>query len=243
MTDDINDALTYFENAYSTEGLNAQRRFPNEELCRFMGRNFFQLPIEERSKINILEVGCGSGANLWMIAREGFNATGVDLSPAAIELCAEMLKSYSCSAAMHVCDMTDLTLENETIDAVVDVFSSHCLDQKQGMEFLSEVLRVLKRGGKFFSYFPSTRSDTWQDHNDNGHIRISRLDYDTHDGLHRTSGPFYGNLHPFRFLHPLRYTKILEQCGFIVDYCETVTRTYSNRSEIFEFVVIEGTKN
>lgn len=236
------DTFGFYENSYVTDGFGAQRRYPNEELCRFMGRNFFGLPKENRSGIRILDTGCGSGANLWMIAREGFDAVGVDLSPAAIKLCEQMLASYDCQAELHVADMTKLPLDTGSVDAVVDVFSSNCLDQKQGDDYLSEVSRILKKGGKFFSYFPSTRSDTWTDQNFSDKGSKNRIDDDTLNGLHRKTGPYYGNDYPFRFLHERRYQHQLEDKGFSVNYCETLTRTYRNRQEVFEFVVVEGSK-
>ena len=57
-----------------------------------MGRKYFDKDLEERKNINMLEVGCGSGANLWMLAKEGFNAFGLDeskeaLTPSASECC------------------------------------------------------------------------------------------------------------------------------------------------------------
>ncbi len=235
-------ALNYFETAYSSEGFDAQRRFPNEEFCRFMGRNYFALPREKRANVSILETGCGSGANLWMVAKEGFDAHGIDLSPSALELCHEMLKSYGCSARVKPGSMTDLDYADNSMDAIVDIFSSHCLTQEQGAQYLSETHRVLKSGGKFFSYFPSTRSDTWTDVNNTSPQFQNRIDDDTLNGLHRETGPYFGNNHPFRFLHPRRYASLLEENGLLVTYCETLTRTYRQQSEVFEFVVIEGTK-
>ena len=34
----------------------------------------------------ILEAGCGSGGNLWMIAQEGFNTYGLDFSKESIKV-------------------------------------------------------------------------------------------------------------------------------------------------------------
>src|SRR6266567_279496 len=96
----------FYEASYKQEGAAAQRRYPNEELCRFMGRHYLHLPRERRSDIRILEVGCGAGANLWMIAREGFDTYGIDLSEEAIRLCRLMLHSYGTKATLHVADMT-----------------------------------------------------------------------------------------------------------------------------------------
>src|ERR1700704_1186222 len=107
MTNKANvDTKSFYETSYSREGFSAQRRYPAEELCRFMGRHYFGLPRLSRGVIRILEVGCGSGANLWMIAREGFDAYGIDLSVEAIRLCADMLASYGVTAHLKAADMT-----------------------------------------------------------------------------------------------------------------------------------------
>lgn len=243
MKDERGETFGFYEKSYISDGFQAQRRYPNEELCRFMGRNFFGVNQERRSSVRILDTGCGTGANLWMIAREGFDAVGIDLSPSAIQLCKRMLDNYDCQAELHAGDMTSLPFQSNSVDAVVDLFSSNCLDQKQGDTYLAEVSRVLKPRGKFFSYFPSTRSDTWTDQNHPDPGFKNRIDDDTLNGLHRKTGPYYGNEYPFRFLHERRYQHLLEEKGFTVTYCETLTRTYRNRQEIFEFVVIEGTKS
>ena len=67
-----NEAFLY-QTTYKNDGFRTQRMYPNEEMCRFMGRRYFSTERSERANISILEVGCGSGANLWMLAREGFD--------------------------------------------------------------------------------------------------------------------------------------------------------------------------
>src|SRR5438105_645758 len=59
-------------------------RYPGEDLIRFVARNFYKAP--SRSSVRILEVGCGPGANLWYMAREGFSVFGIDGAPTALEL-------------------------------------------------------------------------------------------------------------------------------------------------------------
>ena len=227
----------FYDKSYAKSGFDAQRRYPNEELCRFMGRNFFFIPKEKRHDIKILETGCGSGANLWMIAREGFSAYGIDLSEASLTLCQKMLEQYQTHAKLSVQDMSCMNFESCTFDAVVDVFSSYFLNVKNGTRYIKNVWNVLKPNGLFFSYFPSKRSDAYQ-HHEPSYL----LDSGTLNSILREDSPYHGQLYPFRFTHPEEYKQNLTHQGFKVKYLETVNRTYSSTNETFEFVVIEARK-
>ena len=143
----------FYDTSYEKLGFNAQRRYPNEELCRFMGRNFFPVPLEKRKEIKILEMGCGSGANLWMIAKEGFDAYGIDISQSGLSLCQTMLDNYGVSAKIQTADMAVAPFSDGYFDAVVDIFSSYCLTKQQFNDYLKNVNRILKHDGIFFSYF------------------------------------------------------------------------------------------
>ena len=63
--------------------LKGQRFFPNEELCRFLGRNF---NVKEK-KINLLELGCGTGSNINAFLHYKMNVTGIDISGKSIKIC------------------------------------------------------------------------------------------------------------------------------------------------------------
>ena len=45
---------SFYNSLYSKKGIEAQRKYPNEELVRFMGRNFFFKKFEVRKNICIL---------------------------------------------------------------------------------------------------------------------------------------------------------------------------------------------
>ncbi len=55
VLDTINIIKEHYEKGYKKKGASFQRKYPNEELCRFMGRNFFSIPKSKRKKIKILE--------------------------------------------------------------------------------------------------------------------------------------------------------------------------------------------
>jgi SAM-dependent methyltransferase len=225
---------TWYDHSYGHGGFAAQRLYPNEELLRFFGRHYFPLPPEERKSVRVLEVGCGSGANLWMIAREGFAAHGIDLSSEGVALCRKMLAHWGTSADVRVADMISTPFAAGHFDAVVDVFSSYCLDERGFARFLDEVARLLRPGGRFFSYAPSKESNAFRDPGPS-----QRIDASTLDGIRRDGAPFRGNLYPFRFVAPDEYRQQIEARGLSVTYLERVGRTYG-MTEYFEFVVIVG---
>jgi cyclopropane fatty-acyl-phospholipid synthase-like methyltransferase len=228
-------ALNYYRASYGDSGFDAQRRYPNEELCRFMGRNFFRLPTADRKKTRILEVGCGSGANLWMVAREGFDAWGLDFSEEALALCRQMLERYGVAATLTRGDMRDTQLPSGQFDAVVDVFAANCFTSADHARFLDEVRRLLKPGGLFFSYTPSKRSDAYLNH-----APAELLDASTLNGVQRKGSPYIGNNYPFRFTTNEEFGADLEARGFRVARNEQLGRTEARRAEYFEFVVIEA---
>jgi len=230
--------LYFFEESYRRSGLQAQRRYPNEEFCRFMGRHFFSVPRSQREEIRILEVGCGSGANLWMVAWEGFDAYGVDLSPESLELAKALLTSHGASATLCVGDMASLPFEEAHFHCVFDVFSSYCLTLTSFETYLNDVSRVLRKGGRYFSYTPSKRSDAFINHSP-----AIMLDESTLDGIRRETSPYYGNFYPFRFIAAREYKEALFASGLEPTYCERVGRTYRNGEEYFEMLAVEATKS
>ena len=227
----------WYQQSYKNLGRSAQRKYPNEELCRFIGRRFSHLSQEERSRLHVLEVGCGSGGNLRMLAEENFCVYGIDLSSQGLEVANLLINKSFHNATLYASDMCDMShyIETSSIDVVIDVFSSNCLCHSDYLLFLAEVYRVLKPGGTYFSYTPSKRSDAYTNP---GTSKF--LDSYTLDGIRRPSSPFTGNIYPFRFMHKEEAESILIEASFSVDYIETVSRTYHRGAEIFEFLVVEA---
>lgn len=226
-------ARSWYETAYALDGFGAQRRYPNEELLRFFGRHYFGMPRQQRSAISVLDIGCGAGANLWMIAHEGFDAHGIDFSQEAIDLCRRMLDEWGATATLQTANMTAIPYPDRSIDVITDVFSSNCLTEREGGRFLAEIARLLRPGGRFFSYIPSKVSDAFRDPGPSHKIDASTL-----DGIRRDTAPFAGNHYPFRFVDSDEYARMIEGVGLSVSYCEAVGRTYRRRQEYFEFVII-----
>ena len=95
----------------------------------------------------ILDVGCGTGANLKMLARFG-RAEGVDISQQAVSFCRE--RGLEC---VKLGAVEQLPYENESFDLVtaLDVIE-HLDDDVAG---LREIHRVLRPGGFVLIFVPA----------------------------------------------------------------------------------------
>lgn len=202
-----------------------------------MGRNYFSLSPDERKKVRILEVGCGSCSNLWMIAKEGFVAYGIDLSEQSISLGKEMLKKWGTAATISVGNMCSLEFEDDFFDVIVDVFSSNCLPLDDFRTYLHEANRVTRLDGKLFLYTPSTGADAFKNY-----APAQKIDDYTLNGIYRETSPYYGNFYPFRFEAPEHLQNTLLEYGFEVTSCEVIRRSYNNRAESFEHLSVEARK-
>lgn len=151
-----------FDKLYLERGIASQRRYPNESLISFIAAHYFSLSPIERSECRILELGCGSGANIWMLAREGFDTWGLDLSPVGIDLCKQVITSWGTQAHLDVGDMTKLPYPNCYFDVIVDVVSMQHLTLSQHHAAIAEIHRCLKPSGRFFSYHLGTGSSVCQ---------------------------------------------------------------------------------
>ena len=54
MSELIKKTKLFYEKGYKKKGIEYQRKYPNEELCRFMGRNYFDIHPKKRKKIKIM---------------------------------------------------------------------------------------------------------------------------------------------------------------------------------------------
>ena len=126
-------------------------RYPGEDVVRFVMGHFGRR--EDRAGIRLLEVGCGSGANLWFMAREGFNTHGVDRAPTAVQLCqsrldAECPEWRTRGGAVQQGDLLTLPYDDGVFDAVIDVVAICYSPFAQAQAAYRELARVTRPGGR-----------------------------------------------------------------------------------------------
>ena len=93
-------------------------KYPDMSVVRFVANNFYKK--KERKKVSILEIGCGTGANLGFIAKEGFNCFGIDGSRVAINIAKNKLKREKLKSELKIGDIKKLPYKKNTFDCVID---------------------------------------------------------------------------------------------------------------------------
>lgn len=138
-----------WEDRHATQGWG---KYPNEHVIRavmwFLGKQ------QNKSRFRILEIGCGSGANLWFIGSEGFRIAGLDISETAIVNAYKLIAQYGIrpeDVDLRVGDFQDMPWNDTTFDMVVDVEALVHMPLAGIRAAVKEVSRVLRPGGLLFS--------------------------------------------------------------------------------------------
>jgi len=111
-----------------------------------------------RNEIEILEVGCGTGSNLWFAAREGFSVAGIDGSWSAIGYARRRFWKEDLEGDFRVGDFTtSLPFQDEAFHLAIDRGALTSCSLSEGKKAIDEIKRVLKVGGRFlFNPYRST---------------------------------------------------------------------------------------
>jgi ubiquinone/menaquinone biosynthesis C-methylase UbiE len=97
----------------------------------------------------VLDVGCGAGSNVLWLARKGYEAHGVDLSPGAIRAAGERASEAGLTVDLRVGDALALDFPAARFDALVDHGCFHTLPMARRADYAKEVARVLGPEGRY----------------------------------------------------------------------------------------------
>jgi ubiquinone/menaquinone biosynthesis C-methylase UbiE len=104
----------------------------------------------------LLEVGCGLGVELAELGRLGFDVTGIDLAPSAVQVCNEYLEREGIRGRARAMNAERLEFPDDSFDAA---YSSGVLQHTPEIDrAISELWRVLKPGGRILIILYHRRS-------------------------------------------------------------------------------------
>ncbi|TKX30196.1 SAM-dependent methyltransferase [Campylobacter sp. MIT 12-5580] len=147
-------------------------KYPSEAIIRFIARNFYNA--KDRNSVKVLELGLGTGANLWFCAREGFRVSGIEWSKSGIERFEKRMQEEHLSGQIDTLLQGDYAqkldeLEDESFDAFMDSYSLAYNDFEKTKNIIEKAVKKLKKGGKFLSITPSANNFGFKEDKSLGH--------------------------------------------------------------------------
>lgn len=95
-----------------------------------------------------IDIGCGTGTNVLTLAQRGWQVTGIDFIPRAIQIAKR--KTQNVKVELQVNDAAKLTGIHGPFDLALDMGCFHGIENKT--DYLTQLSRVLAPGGFWLMY-------------------------------------------------------------------------------------------
>ena len=125
------------------------------------------LEIFKQYDINsVCDAACGFGAYSVMLAKNGYEVSGFDISPNSIHLTQRIMKEFNCSFVEYkVCNITSIEYNNASFCAAVAHAVIDHLSLADAKKALDELYRILRSGGLLYLTFdPLSEEDVSKKH-------------------------------------------------------------------------------
>lgn len=101
----------------------------------------------ELRKGRSLDIGCGEGADVVFLARNGWDATGIDLSTVAIDRAKRAADVRNVQAEFHVANVEEFARSHNEAYDLVTVFFFHSRDEELRAAAMRTIPELVKPGG------------------------------------------------------------------------------------------------
>lgn len=101
--------------------------------------------VPPKKGMRVLDVGCGTGAQLAIYQQGGCEVSGIDLSPSMLKVATS---KFGEKAALTNSDAIRMPYPNDTFDLVLSSLFLHQLNAQQRSAALEEAMRVLQPDGQ-----------------------------------------------------------------------------------------------
>lgn len=136
-----------WENLYKNTDDEAMMKFPFPIVIELLSFYQKKYPNISPEKINILEIGCGSGANIKYAASLGYNVYGIDISKTAVNYCKSSFEKSGLKGNIQVASVDNLPFDDNFFHIVIDHGALVCVNEEIYKKAIDEIHRVLIGGG------------------------------------------------------------------------------------------------
>ena len=99
-----------------------------------------------------LDLGCGTGTNVIYLAQHGWQVTGVDFSPKALELAHDKAQRAGVKVDLHLGDVSQLDFLREPFDLILDIGCLHSFDRESRARYAQHLQRLTHPGSRFLLF-------------------------------------------------------------------------------------------
>jgi SAM-dependent methyltransferase len=99
-----------------------------------------------------IDLGCGTGTNVLTLAQAGWEVTGIDFVPQAIQAARKKVRKAGAAADLRLGNVTQLDGIQGTFNLVLDIGCFHSLPNSDRQKYLNNLLELLAPGGSFLMY-------------------------------------------------------------------------------------------
>jgi predicted deacylase/ubiquinone/menaquinone biosynthesis C-methylase UbiE len=114
--------------------------------------------------LRILDVGCGTGFFTILLAQQGYEVTGIDLTPKMIENAKILAKEEGCACEFCCMDAEKLEFPDESFDVVISRNLTWTVPD--AMQAYGEWVRVLRKGGILLNFDANYGKENFTDTSD-----------------------------------------------------------------------------
>ena len=177
----------------------------------------------------IANVGCGGGRETVAMYSMGYKqVTGVDLTPAMLDMARQYAKQHGMPVEFHQGSAGNLPFDDHSLDAVT-MFGNiygHITPRQERLSSLREIRRVLKPGGLLL-FNASSRNEAWKPRayfafQDLLHVLYNPCRFDSGDKRFKEDrSPATPNTPRHHFFRPREIDIDAQECGFTVQLRST----------------------
>lgn len=216
----------FHEENYSKFGNSYQRKYPNENVIRFL--------TSLKKKILALDLGCGNGRHIRLMQELNIKCDGLDFSHTALKITKKNIKSKN---NLYLDSLPNIkSIKYNTYDVVIDCMCSYTLKLNDFKIYVNNLKKILKKNGLFYLETLSQNSTLFKNYRPSKKIEKISL-----NRISRKNSPFPKDNYLFSFYTKKILLKILAKY-FKKLKIETFSRTYRNGKEYFETIIIIAKK-